>query len=166
MIQQNVYYANHDFCNSKIDYSRGGYPVHANDDSGKMATWKDLFILLVNQGDCTLRKKAGNPQKAGVAGLITDNTCLCRVGGLCAPCVKNEECETKEPIIAGHGSGANILIPSPWISGADVVTKSLCCICIWNNLIRMELVCSGGIVLMNSYTIAMVKSSLRRKTVY
>jgi hypothetical protein len=106
--------------------------MHANDDSGRMATWKDPFILVADRGDCTSMKKAHNAQRAGAAGLIiTDNTCLCAVeGGSCAPGIKNKECETKEPIMASHGSGAHILIPSHCISGADVVMKSLCRICI------------------------------------
>ena len=100
-------------CDSTTDYSRGGYPTRDKDSSGKMAPWKAPFILMVDRGDCTFVIKVRNAQKAGAAGvLIADNTCLCEAGDTCTPEDENEECETKEPIMADDGSGADVTIPS------------------------------------------------------
>jgi hypothetical protein len=137
-IQQNVYYADDDLCDSNLDYSRGGYPTRDNDDSGKMASWKAPFILMVDRGDCTFVKKARNAQKAGASGLIiADNTCLCDAPESCEPDVENEECEAKEPIMADDGSGADISIPSYLMfkQDADPVKKVL----MEDTMVRMEM---------------------------
>jgi hypothetical protein len=100
-------------CDSGTDYSRGGYPTRPNDESGKMAAWKSPFILMVDRGDCTFVIKVRNAQKSGAVGvLIADSTCLCEAGDTCQPDIDDEECESKEPIMADDGSGADITVPS------------------------------------------------------
>lgn len=102
-------------CDSGEDYARGGFPTRDNDETGKMKPWKAPFILMVDRGDCTFVVKVRNAQKSGAAGvLIADNTCLCDAGDACTPDADadSQECETKEPIMADDGSGADITIPS------------------------------------------------------
>ena len=114
-IQQNIYYADSTLCDSNTDYARGGYPTRPKDGSGKMAPWKAPFILMVDRGDCSFVVKVRNAQKAGAAAaLIADNVCLCNAGSSCTPesNMVYQECETKEPIMADDGSGADITIPS------------------------------------------------------
>lgn len=108
-----MYYADSTMCDSSEDAARGGFPTRDKDESGKMAPWKAPFILMVDRGDCTFVIKVRNAQKAGAAGvLIADDTCLCDAGDSCKPDNDFEECETKEPIMADDGSGADITIPS------------------------------------------------------
>jgi hypothetical protein len=98
-------------CDSSIDYSRGGYPTREKDETKQMAHWRTPFILMVDRGDCTFVKKVRNAQKLGAAGVvIADNTCLCVSSDVCK--TKTGQCETKEPIMADDGSGADITIPS------------------------------------------------------
>ena len=112
-IQQNVYYADSVMCDSSTDYTHGGFPTRENDSSGQMEAWKSPFILMVDRGECTFVNKVRNAQKAGAAGVvIADNTCLCDAGDKCTPDVEDEECESKEPIMADDGSGSDITIPS------------------------------------------------------
>mmetsp|Transcript_29013 Transcript_29013/g.32543 ORF Transcript_29013/g.32543 Transcript_29013/m.32543 type:complete len:392 (+) Transcript_29013:214-1389(+) len=106
-IEQNVYYADADLCDGNIDYSLGGFPSRKND-----APWKAPFILMVDRGECTFVKKARNAQKLGAAGVvIADSTCLCIAGDSCIS-EGDTYCESKEPVMADDGSGADITIPS------------------------------------------------------
>ena len=127
-IEQNVYYADADLCDITMDYSRGGYPTRPVDDhsasgsgsaassgstsAGSMERWKSPFILMVDRGECTFVKKVRHAQKMGAAAVIlADNTCLCSAGD---SCVSDGDtfCETKEPVMADDGSGADVTIPS------------------------------------------------------
>ena len=135
-IQQNVYYADSVMCDSNTDYSRGGYPTRDNDSTGEMAAWKAPFILMVDRGDCTFVKKVRNAQKLGAAAvLLADNTCLCDAGDSCKS--NAEDCETKEPIMADDGSGADITIPSflMFKQDADPIKETL----MQNKIVRMSL---------------------------
>lgn len=138
-IQQNVYYAGTTLCDANIDYSRGGFPIRDVDESGEMAPWKTPFILMVDRGDCTFVKKVRNAQKAGAAGvLIADNTCLCDAGAACQPDEgAMTECETKEPIMADDGSGADVSIPSFLLfkQNADPIKDTLT----QNKIVRAEM---------------------------
>ena len=135
-IQQNVYYADSVMCDSNTDYSRGGYPTRDNDSTNQMAPWKAPFILMVDRGDCTFVKKVRNAQKLGAAAvLLADNTCLCDAGDSCK--ADAEDCETKEPIMADDGSGADITIPSflMFKQDADPIKETL----MQNKIVRMSL---------------------------
>jgi hypothetical protein len=135
-IQQNLYYADSTMCDSNEDYSRGGYPTRGNDSSGQMAAWKAPFILMVDRGDCTFVKKVRNAQKLGAAGvIIADNTCLCDAGDACKS--NAGDCETKEPIMADDGSGADITIPSflMFKQDADPIIETLK----KNTIVRMSM---------------------------
>jgi len=113
-IEQNVYYADADLCDHSVDYSRGGYPTRPDDPdaSGKMLRWQSPFILMVDRGDCTFVQKVRNAQKIGAAAvIIADSTCLCSAGDSCVS-EGDSFCETKEPIMADDGSGADVTIPS------------------------------------------------------
>jgi PA domain len=135
-IQQNVYYADSVMCDSNEDYSRGGYPTRENDSTGQMKPWVAPFILMVDRGDCTFVKKVRNAQKLGAAGvIIADNTCLCDAGDACKS--DAEECETKEPIMADDGSGADITIPSflMFKQDADPIKEKLK----QNTIVRMSM---------------------------
>jgi len=137
-IQQNVYYADSTMCDTNEDYNRGGYPTRENDDTGKMAPWKSPFILIIDRGDCTFVKKVRNAQRAGAAGvIIADSTCLCSAGDACTPDVEDEECESKEPIMADDGSGQDITVPSflMFKQDADPVKEQLK----KNTVVRMEM---------------------------
>jgi hypothetical protein len=114
-IEQKVYYADADLCDSAMDYSRGGFPTRPVDESGDMMeSWKAPFILMVDRGVCTFVKKARNAQKLGAAAMIiADSTCLCAYKDTC----KSDDnaaaiCEANEPIMADDGSGADVTIPS------------------------------------------------------
>lgn len=111
-IEQNVYYADADLCDPNTDYSRGGFPERPDDESGSMAPWSPPFILMVDRGSCTFVKKVRNAQKSGAAAVvIADSTCLCSAGESCVS-EGDTFCETKEPIMADDGSGADVTIPS------------------------------------------------------
>jgi len=112
-IEQTVYYADADLCNSSIDYTQGGFPYREIDEeTGKMKPWKAPFILMIDRGHCTFVKKARNAQKLGAAAVvIADSTCLCSAGDACVS-EGDAFCETKEPIMADDGSGADVAIPS------------------------------------------------------
>jgi hypothetical protein len=125
-------------CDSNVDYTRGGFPTRENDSTGDMAPWKSPFILIVDRGDCTFVKKVRNAQRSGAAGvIIADSTCLCDAGSDCVPDDEDEMCESKEPIMADDGSGADVTIPSflMFKQGADPVKKELK----ENNIVRMEM---------------------------
>jgi hypothetical protein len=125
-------------CDPNIDYTRQGYPVRDKDETGQMAPWKYPFILMVDRGDCTFVKKVRNAQRSGAAGvIIADNTCLCSAGSKCVPDDEAEECESKEPIMADDGSGADITIPSflMFKQDADPIKNSLK----ENAMVRMEM---------------------------
>ena len=105
-IQQNVYYADQDLCDSNIDTSKG-FPVR-KDGAG----WPSPYILMVDRGGCTFVKKVRNAQRSGAAGvIIADNKCLCSRDDTCKT-EGDEVCEMKEPIMADDGSGSDISIPS------------------------------------------------------
>jgi len=136
-IEQNVYYADADLCDGNIDYSRGGYPSRANDESGAMQQWKAPFILMVDRGSCTFVKKARNAQKLGAAALlIADSTCLCTAGDACVS-VGDTFCESKEPVMADDGSGSDVTIPSYLMfkQDADPVKEVLK----QNKVVRMQM---------------------------
>ena len=123
-------------CDTNDDYSRGGYPTRDNDESGSMAPWKAPFIVMVDRGDCTFVKKVRNAQKLGAAGvIIADNTCLCNAGSECK--TEDGSCETKEPIMADDGSGADITIPSflMYKQDADPIKEVLK----RNTIVRMQM---------------------------
>jgi hypothetical protein len=135
-ITQNVYYADALMCDTNEDYSRGGYPTRDNDSTGQMAPWKAPFILMVDRGECTFVKKVRNAQKLGAAAvLIADTTCLCDAGDACTD--DAGECETKEPIMADDGSGADITIPSflMFKQDADPIREALK----KNTIVRMSM---------------------------
>lgn len=111
-IEQNVYYADADLCDSNTDYSRGGFPTRESGEDGIMKQWKAPFILMVDRGDCTFVMKARNAQKLGAAAmLIADSTCLCSAQDKCVS-EGDTYCESKEPIMADDGSGSDVTIPS------------------------------------------------------
>lgn len=125
-------------CEANEDYSRGGFPQRDKDETGKMKPWKSPFILMIDRGDCTFVKKARNAQRSGAtAVIIADNTCLCDAGDACSPDVEGELCETKEPIMADDGSGADITIPSflMFKQDSDPVKDTLMA----NSPVRMEM---------------------------
>ena len=67
---------------------------------------------MVDRGGCTFVQKVRNAQRSGAAGvIIADNTCLCSAGDSCHS-DPGTDCETREPIMADDGSGADISIPS------------------------------------------------------
>ena len=89
-IQQNVYYADQNLCDSNVDTSKG-YPQR-KDGGG----WPSPYILFVDRGDCTFVKKVRNAQRSGAAGvIIADDKCLCSAGDTCTPNDKDEVCEMK-----------------------------------------------------------------------
>lgn len=109
-ITQNVYYADSDLCDPRVN-TRGGFPTRVTDESGNMMPWPAPYILMVDRGGCTFVTKVRNAQRSGAAGvIIADDTCLCSAGDTCV----NEgfECEDREPIMADDGSGSDISIPS------------------------------------------------------
>lgn len=135
-LNQNVYYADSDLCDSNVN-TRGGYPIRPMDKDGKMEPWPSPFILMVDRGGCTFVVKVRNAQRAGAAGvIIADNTCLCTAGDNCHS-DPGEECETREPIMADDGSGADISIPSflMFKQDADPVKAELMA----NHVVRMEM---------------------------
>jgi hypothetical protein len=136
-IEQNLYYAKADLCDSNIDYSRGGYPSRPKDPeaSGKMLQWKAPFILVVDRGGCTFVKKVRNAQKLGAAAVvIADTTCLCSAGDTCQ---SETFCEEKEPIMSDDGSGADVTIPSylMYKQDADPIKNML----MQNKAVRMKM---------------------------
>lgn len=123
-------------CDSNEDYSRGGYPTRDNDSTGQMKSWVAPFILMVDRGDCTFVKKVRNAQKLGAAAvIIADSTCLCGAGDACKS--DADDCETKEPIMADDGSGADITIPSflMFKQDADPIKEKL----VQNTIVRMSM---------------------------
>jgi hypothetical protein len=64
-------------------------------------------------------------------------TCLCDAGKSCKPDDDAEECETKEPIMADDGSGADVTIPSYLMFKQDVdpIIKELK----EDNMVRIEM---------------------------
>jgi len=112
-IAQSLYYAgeNEDLCSADVN-TRGGFPIRAKDDDGKMLPWPSPYLLMVDRGGCTFVQKVRNAQRAGAAGvIIADNTCLCSAGTLCHS-EPGVNCEQREPIMADDGSGNDISIPS------------------------------------------------------
>lgn len=110
-LQQNIYYADSELCEQNVN-ARTGYPIRPLNDEGKMEKWPSPFILMVDRGGCTFVQKVRNAQHAGAAGvIIADNTCLCSFGETCHS-DPGVDCETREPIMADDGSGADITIPS------------------------------------------------------
>eukprot|EP00978_Attheya_sp_CCMP212_P021224 scaffold61816_cov54-Attheya_sp.AAC.1 len=135
-IQQNLFYADSDLCNSQVDTNKG-YPIRAKDKDGKMAPWPSPYILMVDRGGCTFVNKVRNAQRSGAAGvIIADNTCLCSYGKECTS-DRGVECETREPIMADDGSGADISIPSflMFKQDADPIKAELMA----NHPVRMEM---------------------------
>jgi hypothetical protein len=136
-IEQNVYYAAADLCEGSMDYSRGGFPERKKDAAGLMESWKAPFILMVDRGECTFVMKARNAQKLGAAGLIiADSTCLCAAGDQCVS-EGDLYCESKEPVMADDGSGADVTIPSflMFKQDADPIKDVLKT----NNIVRMQM---------------------------
>jgi len=110
-LQQNLYYADSDLCDPAVD-TRKGYPIRSKDNDGNMLPWPSPYILMVDRGGCTFVQKVRNAQRSGAAGvIIADNTCLCAAGDACHS-DPGTDCETREPIMADDGSGADISIPS------------------------------------------------------
>jgi len=110
-LQQNLYYADSDLCDPAVD-TRKGYPIRSKDNDGNMQPWPSPYILMVDRGGCTFVQKVRNAQRSGAAGvIIADNTCLCSAGDSCHS-DPGTDCETREPIMADDGSGADISIPS------------------------------------------------------
>lgn len=110
-LQQNLYYADSDLCDPAVD-TRKGYPIRSKDNDGNMLPWPSPYILMVDRGGCTFVQKVRNAQRSGAAGvIIADNTCLCSAGDSCHS-DPGTDCETREPIMADDGSGADISIPS------------------------------------------------------
>ena len=110
-MQQNLYYADSDLCDPAVD-TRKGYPIRSKDNDGNMLPWPSPYILMVDRGGCTFVQKVRNAQRSGAAGvIIADNTCLCSAGDSCHS-DPGTDCETREPIMADDGSGADISIPS------------------------------------------------------
>jgi len=124
-ITQNVYYADSDLCDPRVD-TRGGVPTRPNDESGEQLPWPSPYILMVDRGGCTFVTKVRNAQRSGAAGvIIADNTCLCSAGDACVN--KGFDCEDREPIMADDGSGSDISIPSflMFKEDADVIKDKL-----------------------------------------
>ena len=91
---------------------------------------------MVDRGDCTFVKKVRNAQRSGAAGvIIADNSCLCSAGTACTD--EEAQCESKEPIMADDGSGADITIPSflMFKQDADPIKEALR----ENAVVRMEM---------------------------
>lgn len=106
-----MYYADSDLCDPAVD-TRKGYPIRSKDNDGNMLPWPSPYILMVDRGGCTFVQKVRNAQRSGAAGvIIADNTCLCSAGDSCHS-DPGTDCETREPIMADDGSGADISIPS------------------------------------------------------
>lgn len=136
-IEQNLFYADADLCDGNTDFSRGGYPVRENDETGAMESWKSPFILMVDRGGCTFVKKVRNAQKMGAAAvIIADSTCLCMAGDACVS-EGDMYCESKEPVMADDGSGSDVTIPSflMFKEDADPVKAALKD----NKMVRMQL---------------------------
>ena len=134
-ITQNVYYADSDLCDARVN-TRIGFPSRAEDESGNQMPWPSPYILMVDRGGCTFVTKVRNAQRSGAAGvIIADNTCLCSAGDSCVN--KGFECEEREPIMADDGSGSDISIPSflMFKQDADVIKKSL----MNQNIIQMQM---------------------------
>ncbi|KAL7562371.1 hypothetical protein ACA910_016430 [Epithemia clementina (nom. ined.)] len=105
-IQQQVFYADTDLCDANNINAKGGYPQRSDGSA-----WQTPFILLVDRGGCSFVVKVRNAQRAGAAGvLIADDLCLCDRPD-CKP-ETDEVCETREPLMADDGSGADVSIPS------------------------------------------------------
>ena len=105
-IAQNVYYADSDLCDSKVDTTKG-YPERDGNQP-----WQSPFILMVDRGDCTFVQKVRNAQRSGAAGVvIADNVCLCN-DAACMSDNPGVQCESTEPIMADDGSGSDISIPA------------------------------------------------------
>lgn len=131
-IQQTVYYANQDLCDSNVDNTKG-FPQRKDGEP-----WPSPYILMVDRGGCTFVKKVRNAQRSGAAGvIIADNKCLCSAGDKCKPDSADEVCEMKEPIMADDGSGSDISIPSFLMFKEDVdpVREALKN----NELVRLEM---------------------------
>ncbi|CAB9530946.1 Vacuolar-sorting receptor 1 [Seminavis robusta] len=131
-IQQTVYYADQDLCDSNVDTTKG-FPERK--DGGH---WPSPYILMVDRGDCTFVRKVRNAQRSGAAGvIIADNKCLCSAGDKCKPDDAEEVCEMKEPIMADDGSGSDISIPSflMFKEDADPIREVLK----QNKMVRMEM---------------------------
>jgi len=136
-IEQNVYYAAADLCDITMDYSRAGYPTRPSDDTGSMEQWKSPYILMVDRGECTFVQKVRNAQKLGaVAVILADNTCLCSAGDTCVS-EGDTFCETKEPVMADDGTGADVTIPSYLMfkQDADPIKEML----MENKIVRMKM---------------------------
>lgn len=131
-IQQKLIYADHAMCEWDNTVKNGGYP-----QSDK--PWQPPFILMIDRGDCSFVQKARNAQKAGAAGVVfADNRCTCEdlEKGVCQMSAQ-EECETREPIMADDGSGADITIPSllMYKEDSDVIKFELT----QNHNVRLEM---------------------------
>jgi hypothetical protein len=104
-----------------------------------MKHMKAPFILMVDRGDCTFVHKVRNAQRAGAAAvIIADTLCLCDASSECTPDFDNDAgCESKEPIMADDGSGADITIPSflMFKQDADPIKNALK----ENTMVRMEM---------------------------
>lgn len=136
-IAQNMYYAPDTLCDMTTVDTRGGYPIRAMDDDGKMLPWQSPYILMLDRGGCTFVQKVRNAQRVGAAGvIIADNTCLCSAAAVCTP-DPGHQCEEREPIMADDGSGADISIPSFLIfkQDADLVKAEVMA----NHAIRIEM---------------------------
>lgn len=118
-INQPLYYAGSDLCDSTTVDPRKGYPSRPNDETGKQAAWPAPFILMMDRGNCSFVQKVRNAQHLGAAGvIIADNICLCND----MECIKHYRedhsgsdtipCEQNEPIMADDGSGGDIDIPA------------------------------------------------------
>jgi len=135
-LQQSLYYADSDLCDPQVD-RRIGYPIRAKDDDGRMLPWPTPLILMVDRGGCTFVQKVRNAQRAGAAGvIIADNTCLCKFSDVCHS-DPGVDCETREPIMADDGSGADISIPSflMFKQDADPVKAEV----LANHVVRIEM---------------------------
>ena len=133
-IQQQLYYADSDLCNTNVD-THGGYPQRETDSSGKMKSWPSPYILMVDRGGCTFVNKVRNAQRSGAAGvIIADTTCLCAAGDACK---SDQTCEEREPVMADDGSGSDITIPSflMFKQDADPIIAELKA----NHMVRMEM---------------------------
>ena len=110
-IQQTLFYADSDLCDSNVN-TRGGYPIRANESDGKMEPWPSPFILMVDRGGCTFVQKVRNAQRSGAVGVIVaDTTCLCSAMDTCTS-EPGVDCQSQEPIMTNDGSGSDITIPS------------------------------------------------------
>ena len=125
-INQFVYYADSDLCDSNVKKTIG-YPTRPKDDSGKMKPWPSPYILMVDRGGCTFVQKVRNAQRSGAAAvIIADDTCMCSAGDKCQSDA-GVDCETREPVMADDGSGSDITIPSMLLfkQDADVIKTAL-----------------------------------------